>query len=298
MILQSHFQAVMQVVEEITPQTCLNAILESRGYSVKAFPSLDNAYYNERPTSSQLASYGGYLLYVLRNGDTQTLRSLLDAGLDPNACNQDGEYLVHHTCRWGQVDCLRTLLDFGSELQVADMFGRTPLHSLCSAENPRFDLVELILHAGIHLLFMADARGNLPLSYVPKDKHKYWIQFILSKKEQFWPQRRNGRVANKEGQQQQQQPDDEPTLALHEPNTRRPMASPKNRLPDKIAILLANGKMKADEVKLFNYLCVDDQGDDTGHDGSLAFLDFSNNNASVTFREEDLATILVELGAK
>jgi ankyrin repeat protein len=282
------FQADMPVVAaEITPQTCLNTILESRGYSVTAFRSLDSAYYNETPSSTQLASYGGYLLYVLRAGDTPSLRSLMEAGLDPNACNQDCEYLVHHAGRWGQLDCLRTLLDCGAELQVADSYGRTPLHNACFAENPCFALVELMLKVDIHLLFMADARGKLPLSYVPKDRQKHWIQFFMSKKEQFWPQR----VASKRTVDQQNN-DDVPPLALLQPNMRQ-IADPKTKIPDTIAVLLADRKMTIEEAKLLNYLCLEeDQLEE-----SLARLEeFSNNNGSVTFREDDLAMILSELG--
>jgi ankyrin repeat protein len=286
------FQAdIPVVVAEATPQTCLNTILESRGYSVKEYRAVECAYYNENPTSTQLASYGGYLLYVIRTGDTQALRSLMEAGLDPNACNQESEYLVHHACRWGQLDCARILLDFDADLQVADSFGRTPLHNACFAENPCFALVELLLLADIHMLFMADSRGKLPLSYIPKDKQKVWIQFILSKKEQLWPQRR----LQHHGVEQH---DDDalPALALLQPNMRQ-IASPKTKIPDKVAILLADRKMSVEEVKRLNYLCLDgSEAEDL--EGSLALLGDFSNNASVTFREDDLAMILGELGVK
>jgi hypothetical protein len=83
---------------------------------------------------------------------------------------------------------LQTLLAGGCSLQISDDYGRTPLHDACwQSDNPCFDTVRRILETDKNLIFMKDIRGATPLSYVKKESHAQWIDFLLSEFDRFWP---------------------------------------------------------------------------------------------------------------
>ena len=77
----------------------------------------------------QLASYDSYMISLVKQDQVGTLQRIYDTQLlSPNPCNQYGESLVHTICRLGHSAMLQILLDAGADLQVADDYGRTPLH--------------------------------------------------------------------------------------------------------------------------------------------------------------------------
>ena len=109
------------------PQVYLDAMLRSRGYSTKRYESLKTSYHN-KPTPHQLASYDVFLIGLVRKHDVEQFREIMQTGISSNPCNQYGESLVHTICRLGNTTILKTLVDAGADLQVADDYGRTPLH--------------------------------------------------------------------------------------------------------------------------------------------------------------------------
>ena len=77
----------------------------------------------------QLASYDAYLISLVKQNQVDKIRRIYDSQLiSANPCNSYGESLVHTTCRLGNATILQTLIDAGADLQVADDYGRTPLH--------------------------------------------------------------------------------------------------------------------------------------------------------------------------
>ena len=77
----------------------------------------------------QLASYDSYLISLVKQNRVSEIRRIYDSQLvSANPCNQYGESLVHTICRLGNTTILKTLVDAGADLQVADDYGRTPLH--------------------------------------------------------------------------------------------------------------------------------------------------------------------------
>lgn len=113
----------------LSPQAYLDAMIRSRGYSTSRFKTLQTAYYN-KPTSLQQASYDINLIELVRQGEVAKFRELMSAGISPNPCNQYGESLVHMICRRGAKEFLEILIENGCSLQVADDYGRTPLHDV------------------------------------------------------------------------------------------------------------------------------------------------------------------------
>ena len=77
-------------------------------------------------------------------------------------------------CRHGKVQLFFVLVAFDVDLQQTDDYGRTALHDACWASQPSFDIAAWLLRRDPSLLFLYDARGSLPLSYVTKSLWQDW----------------------------------------------------------------------------------------------------------------------------
>jgi ankyrin repeat protein len=60
-------------------------------------------------------------------GDHERLRSLLDAGIDPNVDNHLGMTALMWAARYGDIECARLLLERGADPSRRDNYGRTAL---------------------------------------------------------------------------------------------------------------------------------------------------------------------------
>jgi hypothetical protein len=230
----------------------MDAMIRSQGYSTRRFKTLQSAYYS-KPTPLQRASYELYLIDVVKAFDHETLASAMEAGLSPNPCNAYAESLVHMVSRRGDAKGLQILIDNGCNLQVADDYGRTPLHDCCWAADPAFEVAELILAVDPRLFYMTDLRGALPLSYVRKEHWPLWIEYLESKKDILWPKRKLKIDGEEEA----------PALTLLDANS-RPLKDPENALTVEMATMVASGKMKPEEAQFLK----GDKGDDETCDTS------------------------------
>lgn len=224
-------------------------MLSARGYSTERYDTLQTAYWNQ-PTELQLASYDTYLINLARKRDFNNLRSLVGCGISLNPCNAHGESLMHTICRLGDAEMLLLWLVSGASLQVSDDCGRTPLHDACWTVHPRFEVIELILSIDRSLLFMKDSRGGTPLQYVRQENYNAWMDFLISKRDIFWPMRHVcvGTEAP-------------PALTKLPPNA-RPVTNPHNALLPRLARLVASGKLTVAEVNLIKGGAVAAQGGD------------------------------------
>ena len=269
-----------------SPQIYLCAILESRGYSMEEFMSIDTAYHNT-PTPLQEASYAGHIIDVVRRGDPEELKRMMLSGLSPNSCNQHGESLVHMACRRGEAECLNVLLECGATLQIADDYGRTPLYDACWSTEPNFEIVEAIMKEDIRMFNVLDGRKQAPLTYVRRDVWKPWKKFLLRKIDEYWP----ARDIEKEG------PQKPPPLTQRKPNSRK-IPVPKETLPLELASMVASGKMDPDEAVFLRHETEDDDGasssmsDDDDEDD-----DSSSSESEFSFDEEEMAMILQTVGS-
>jgi ankyrin repeat protein len=208
-------------------------MIQARGYSTDTFCSLDGGYFC-KSTPLQEASYGTKIIQAVRNSDGELLKSMLDCGISPNACNAFGESVIHMVCRRGDYKLLKILLDAGCSLQVTNDFGRTPLHEACW--TAAFDCVELILNTDVRLLHIVDCRGSSPLSYIRQEHWKQWIEFFQSKADRYWAPR----DLSMEGKEA-------PPPLVGAPPHSRPIPDPKNAIPVEVATLISAGKLEPKE---------------------------------------------------
>ncbi|KAL7558595.1 hypothetical protein ACA910_001296 [Epithemia clementina (nom. ined.)] len=243
------------------PQMLLDEAMVSRGYCADSYQTLHTSYYKS-PTELQLASYGPYMIRMVKESNADGLRAALKAGISPNPCNQFGESLVHMACRRGDMKILSILLDAGASVQVADDYGRTPLHDACWAANPAFDVVEAILKLDTRLFYMKDCRGSLPLFYVHRDHFDAWSTFLLDRAVPiYYPL-------------EQATGDTPPPLCKLHPNA-LPLPNPKDCMSTELAKMVANGKMTPSEALIMK------------QDGSTASYDESDSDCDSECSAED-----------
>jgi ankyrin repeat protein len=263
-------------------------MIRSRGYSTRRFKTLQTAYYN-KPTPLQQASYDVHLIEVVKAGDTEHFGSILKSGISPNPCNSYGESILHMICRRGDAPMLKVLLDNGCVIQVADDYGRTPLHDACWAARPCFEVVELLLERDVRLFHMTDCRGAVPLSYVRKDHWSDWIQFLESKKDFYW----KARDLTIEGEQAA------PPLTLQGANTRT-LPDPRDSLTCELAAMVASGKMLPEEAEFLKYDRTDETLEVSGSDDEESDSDSESgsddeSDSDFSFDDDEMADILNSL---
>jgi Ankyrin repeats (3 copies) len=262
-------------------------MMHSRGYSATKYSTLLTAYYN-KPTPLQLASYGVYVADMIRSGNIEAVQEVLNLGLSPNACNIHGESIVHSVCRRSDIHMLDILLQAGCEIQVSDDNGRTPLHDACWAPEPNFPLIEKLLERDKQMLYMMDSRGHLPLSYTRKHHWSEWLQFLQSKKDDYWPRGAALPCNNETG------------LLFSEPNS-RPIRDPSLTPTLSLTQMVAGGKLKPKEARFMqnefenkqNVLssCNDDDDDSDCSDDS----DDDDNDSVVSTASSESSTTKEEL---
>lgn len=80
-------------------------------------------------------------------GDTDTVRALLDEGIDINARNEVfGHTALIVAARLGYTDTVRVLLEKGADVNATDKYGTTALH--WAEKNGHKDIVKLLREAG------------------------------------------------------------------------------------------------------------------------------------------------------
>jgi hypothetical protein len=285
--------------KQVSPQAYISSILRNRGYSTKEYPALQSAYFNS-VTPLQEASYGLYVIEVVRDGNITALRELMNAGLSPNACNRHSESLVHMASRWGKPDLLRVLMEFSCEVQVADSRGRTPLHDACWARNPDLQIVEMLLRVDKRLLYIADERGALPLSYLKEESWTVFTKFFMAKKDEMWPDMDIALIGFEK----------RPPLTRLPPNS-CPVPDPHRKINLKLASLVAEGRIHPDEAEFLSgdtdedmtlddsdfFDCeeYDDEDEDVTSGGAGVSVKYEDPSETYNLDEEEMERILYSI---
>lgn len=97
---------------------------------------------------------------LVREGDAETLRAMVEKGLPVNFRNDKGDSLIMLASYHGHLETVRVLLDAGANPNVANDQGQTPLAGV--AYKGFFEIAELLLKHGA-LVEGASPDGKTPL---------------------------------------------------------------------------------------------------------------------------------------
>ena len=241
-----------------SPQDYLNAALRSRGYSTMTATSFDCGYPSQ-PTALQRSSYGVAVLRAVQTADADALSKLLQAGLSPNPFNAHGDSVLQMVCKRSDVKLFQTFLDNGVVLEIADPFGRTPLHfaAWAPASDDMFEIVTAMLdRVGTDILRVTDKNGKTSLQYLTVDKWPRWMGYLESKRDVYFPQREP--VVDTAGDGRQQKPPRcSHTLEGKKSDESSPdhdvkevaVVDPPNALSPEVAALVASGKVRPEDSR-------------------------------------------------
>lgn len=84
-----------------------------------------------------------------RNGRSDIIRILLDAGADVNSRDYWGDTALEYAAYKGSIESVKLLLDNGADVNSKDNHGKTPL--IAAAEGYHTDIIKLLIDKGAHL---------------------------------------------------------------------------------------------------------------------------------------------------
>ena len=87
------------------------------------------------------------------------VKQCLDAGVDPNAAEEDGDTRLHWAARYGHTDAIAVLVHAGADLNKANNVGSTSLHLAAGAGKA--PMIRLLMAAGENPA--ADKDGRVPM---------------------------------------------------------------------------------------------------------------------------------------
>ena len=79
---------------------------------------------------------------------------------DVNATISDGDNALHCVVRWGDLEAAKALIDAGADMNKAGDLGYTPLHVACMKGNA--EMVKLLIGRGADIFALSD--GDAPLA--------------------------------------------------------------------------------------------------------------------------------------
>jgi hypothetical protein len=94
------------------------------------------------------------------SGDIETVRRLLDDGIEPSSSDNKHRTGLHFAACSGNVQIARLLLERGADPNLQDVVGNTPLHLSACTNNT--EMVTLLLKYGTDVTVL-DKSGRSPL---------------------------------------------------------------------------------------------------------------------------------------
>ena len=122
---------------------------------------------------------------AIRSNDVGALRYMLENGHPFDACNANGEYLIHLACRRATPETVEFLVNEAKvKVDVADAMGRTILHDVCWKSFPDLEMMSTVLQlVPPKLLLAGDMRGHTPFDFARKEHWPIWIRYLSDNQE-------------------------------------------------------------------------------------------------------------------
>jgi ankyrin repeat protein len=151
------------------------------------FPKEDQGVVHSRPSTVDPDDYEPYdmdTVKAIRANDVVRLRALLSEGKCFDACNRNGETLLHLACRRGDVKTVEFLLEEACvQADVFDDMGRSIVHDVCWRPKPDMELMsKLIRTLSPYTLIAQDRRGHTPFDYARRADWSKWMDFLQDNK--------------------------------------------------------------------------------------------------------------------
>jgi len=128
-----------------------------------------------------LDNYNSRVVTAVRKSNLEELKELLQEEQCFEACNNNGEYLIHLACRQGDLNTIKFLVhDAQVNVNVRDDIGRTVFHDVCwrpKAEIEIFDFLIKVVDPAF--LMFQDVRGHTPFDYSRDNDWPKWNRFLL-----------------------------------------------------------------------------------------------------------------------
>ena len=138
---------------------------------------------NDKSSLDKTTTMDGYTMEAvgaIRSNDVAALHYLLEKGHCFDACNANGEYLIHLACRRSQPEVVEFLVkEARVRTDVRDTMGRTILHDVCWKSYADLTMMSALLQVvPPQLLLAKDMRGHTPFDFARKQHWKQWIEFL------------------------------------------------------------------------------------------------------------------------
>jgi hypothetical protein len=117
---------------------------------------------------------------AISRNNISKLRELLADGKSFDACNLNGETLLHLACRRGDLNTVKFMLEEACvQPDVCDDMGRTILHDLCWRPAPNLEIMATLIRTiSPYTLIAKDRRGHTPFDYARREHWGVWLSFL------------------------------------------------------------------------------------------------------------------------
>ncbi|XP_022909314.2 protein phosphatase 1 regulatory inhibitor subunit 16B isoform X2 [Onthophagus taurus] len=119
------------------------------------------------------------LLEAAARNDIEEVKTLLEKGVNPDSCNEDGLTALHQCCIDDNEAMLVLLLDYGANVNAVDSEKWTPLHAAATCGHIK--LVRILIAKGANLLAV-NADGNMPYDICEDEAALDYIEGEMAKR--------------------------------------------------------------------------------------------------------------------
>lgn len=132
------------------------------------------------PSVERQQAYTNDAVRAIRSNNVPRLREMLEDGLSFDACNSNGETLLHLACRRSKMETIQFLIEEALvPVNVTDSMGRTPLHDVCWRPRPDVKLMAFLIRCvGPDMIIAEDMRGHNCFDYCRKGDWSEWTTFL------------------------------------------------------------------------------------------------------------------------